>query len=98
MEYPTITRCTKCGRERWAGIALICGLCQQIDEQITKQRAGTAKPLIYRKDGWPFCPICGEDELGAIGAAPNTSTMDEYQLHDLFCYRCGQTTVVAGWQ
>lgn len=98
MEYPTITRCGRCGRERWSGPSPVCGLCHRIEESLAKQRAGKAT-LEHRDDGWPLCPICGEDELGAIGAVTTTRklTMVEYQLHDLFCYGCGQTTVVAGW-
>jgi len=41
----------------------------------------------YRKDGWPFCPRCGEDELWSakIPAQPTDA---------LSCYRCQWTGVV----
>lgn len=49
-----------------------------------------AATLKKRPDGWPLCPVCGEDELGDL----------EHALADangrLFCYRCGRHTVENG--
>lgn len=98
-DYPTITKCRRCGRDRWAGAALICGVCQHADEQ--RLKAAMSKPLEHREDGWPICPVCDEDELGAIHAPLNIDkrlSAGEYHLHDLFCYRCGMVTVKAGWE
>ena len=47
-------------------------------------------PDSYRIDGWPLCPVCGEDELGDIGHEVASAQ------NDLFCYRCGRVTVRAG--
>ena len=47
-------------------------------------------PDEFRWDGWPICPVCGEDELAdLIHEAAQVSAA-------LFCYRCGRTTVMAG--
>lgn len=48
----------------------------------------------YRKDGWPLCPRCGEDELWSArmywwnGSAPRP-TLAECFAHDFGCYLCG---------
>lgn len=49
----------------------------------------------FRKDGWPLCPNCGEDELwsrltnwlNGHQIAPEP-TMDDYINDGLQCYRC----------
>lgn len=46
----------------------------------------------FRKDGWPFCPDCGNEELGAphynypIDYKP---TVEDYIRAGLKCYACG---------
>lgn len=46
----------------------------------------------YRKDGWPLCPYCGEDELWSplipepIDSHPPVA---DYIAAGLSCYRCG---------
>jgi hypothetical protein len=35
-----------------------------------------------RPDGWPLCPVCGEDELGDL------QHWDARPFGHLFCYRC----------
>lgn len=45
-----------------------------------------------RKDGWPLCPVCGEDELWSAlpwngdGERP---PMQAWIDHGLRCYKCG---------
>lgn len=36
-----------------------------------------------RPDGWPLCPVCGEDELGDV------AHLEADPENELFCYRCG---------
>lgn len=38
MDYPTITICARCGRQRWSGPAPICALCQVEDERRAKEK------------------------------------------------------------
>jgi uncharacterized protein (DUF983 family) len=46
----------------------------------------------HRKDGWPLCPVCGEDELwsgfnwNGDGEPP---PMQAWIDHGLRCYLCG---------
>jgi hypothetical protein len=47
----------------------------------------------FRKDGWPFCPVCEEDELYSVvmlaydgkGEQP---TLEECLANEMRCYRC----------
>jgi hypothetical protein len=41
-----------------------------------------SKPIAFRADGWPLCPICGEDELYSLSIPANRE-----EIHG--CYRCG---------
>jgi hypothetical protein len=60
-------------------------------------------PDSWRMDGWPLCPVCGENKLAA-DVIPNMtiyenempSLCDLLIAVDLFCYRCGRVTVRAG--
>jgi hypothetical protein len=54
------------------------------------------KPESWREDGWPICPVCGDDELGDLTPMDRNLTLDDLKTHDLFCYRCGRVTVKAG--
>ena len=49
------------------------------------------KPESWREDGWPLCPVCGEDELADLQCREPASASNE-----LYCYRCGRVTVKAG--
>jgi hypothetical protein len=44
-----------------------------------------------RKDGWPICPRCEEDELTSpfIPTTEAEKTMARYLAHELTCLRCG---------
>jgi hypothetical protein len=50
----------------------------------------------FRKDGWPLCPVCGEDELFA-GFTPGPSVAEAtdeerfalYVAEITGCYSCG---------
>ena len=46
----------------------------------------------HRADGWPLCPVCGEDELWSglpwNGNDPRPP-MQEWIDHGLRCYKCG---------
>lgn len=52
---------------------------------------GKAQYKEFRKDGWPLCPNCGEDELWSrllwtgYGESP---PMEDYIKDGLQCYRC----------
>jgi DNA-directed RNA polymerase subunit M/transcription elongation factor TFIIS len=54
----------------------------------------------YRRDGWPFCPQCGEDELYAFammgwrGDEPRP-TLAECHAHEFCCYKCAWRGTVA---
>src|SRR5690242_11251447 len=55
-------------------------------------------PFDRRPDGWPLCPVCGEDELAVLEFPPPptyTWTLDEYLAHEMFCYRVGRITIPA---
>ena len=64
-------------------------------------------PAAWNHDGWPLCPVCGEDELGCLKDKPSISmalaeAKNEHDYIDyllsfaLFCYQCGRETVLAG--
>jgi hypothetical protein len=40
--------------------------------------------LEFRKDGWPYCPICEEDELWSAAIPATAETI-------VSCLRCGWT-------
>jgi hypothetical protein len=46
----------------------------------------------YRKDGWPLCPCCGDDELWSkllwLGDGERPP-LDSYIKAGLSCYHCG---------
>jgi hypothetical protein len=49
----------------------------------------------FRKDGWPFCPCCDEDELANPGFSvafynehQRTPTVEEFLESGLICYLC----------
>lgn len=47
----------------------------------------------YRKDGWPLCPCCGEDELASFAALDAIAlerplSLDDYFNGEFYCYRC----------
>lgn len=46
----------------------------------------------FRKDGWPYCPNCEEDELYSylmLGwVKPEPPTLEQCLLHGMKCYRC----------
>ena len=46
-------------------------------------------PHEFRADGWPLCPVCGEDEVYSLiwNDGPRPS-MDEFMAGALACYRC----------
>ena len=54
-------------------------------------------PTEFRADGWPLCPVCGEDELWSPLAPgdPGWPNLDDkppvaaYIAAGLRCYRCG---------
>ena len=48
-------------------------------------------PDSYRLDGWPLCPVCGEDELADLSAVTLASLS-----RDLHCHCCQRVTVRAG--
>lgn len=53
------------------------------DEQINPAREPEEVPRQeYRADGWPYCPICGEDELYSLRTPATKETI-------CGCYRCG---------
>ncbi len=62
----------------------------------------TNEPITeYRRDGWPLCPRCGEDELASHLDATHideyynehgdTPPIQEYLDAGLSCYGCGWT-------
>jgi hypothetical protein len=57
------------------------------------------KPTEYRKDGWPLCPACGEDELAVLETPPPpnyTEPLSWYLEREMFCYVCGKVRVEDG--
>jgi hypothetical protein len=57
------------------------------NEQIDEPMFWPQKAYEYRKDGWPLCPGCGEDELWSRALDPRATD-------PLRCYRCGWSGVV----
>jgi hypothetical protein len=46
----------------------------------------------YRKDGWPKCPRCGEDELYSLlhwDGAGERPPLEAYLCAGVKCYLCG---------
>lgn len=83
---------------RLAGMNLLAGALGELARKVNA-------PLRWREDGWPLCPMCGEDELYAarfVGKAyPGTSRLTEeskieMRLHINGCYRCGWTPRTVG--
>jgi hypothetical protein len=61
------------------------------------------KPTERRRDGWPLCPCCGQDELAVLETPPATvyggsfaKRLAWFLERPLFCYGCGRVTVEAG--
>lgn len=43
----------------------------------------------FRRDGWPFCPRCGEDELWTPWTPEGEeASLDDYIANKLSCLRC----------
>jgi hypothetical protein len=47
----------------------------------------------FRKDGWPLCPSCGDDELASVimlnyHGQDRPPTLAECLLGEFFCYAC----------
>lgn len=69
------------------------------------EQAMALEDMLSREDGWPLCPICGEDELGCLETPPLTKAggwtfqeaMTWYRRRELYCYGCARVTVPAGW-
>lgn len=65
---------------------------------------GKAQYKEFRKDGWPFCPNCEEDELYSLLSnwengkqiAPEL-TLDDYINGGLQCYRCQWKSYELKW-
>ena len=49
----------------------------------------------FRRDGWPLCPGCGEDELWTPWTPPEgcEANLDDYIANKLSCLRCGWRSV-----
>jgi len=45
----------------------------------------------FRKDGWPFCPVCGEDELYSLSNPGSIETI-------VGCYKCNWKPVETDFQ
>jgi hypothetical protein len=57
------------------------------------------RPREYRADGWPLCPVCGQDELAVLETPPSpgyTEPISWYLQREMHCYWCGRVTVQAG--
>lgn len=49
------------------------------------------EPVKLRKDGWPLCPKCGDDELASgviIGSIEVGWDHEEVMAGTFFCYAC----------
>jgi hypothetical protein len=45
-----------------------------------------------RSDGWPFCPVCEEDELwchDSTALSLSRAPIEEWIARGMSCYRCG---------
>lgn len=42
----------------------------------------------YRKDGWPLCPCCGEDELADLSVRDWPVSFKSDPANELTCYVC----------
>lgn len=70
---------------------------QMIDRLYAVRQEGwlTSPFKEFRKDGWPFCPSCGNDELAAPHAFNRLEdldpkpTVEDYIRAGLKCYACG---------
>jgi|PersoiStandDraft_1058852.scaffolds.fasta_scaffold264524_1 hypothetical protein len=50
-------------------------------------------PIEFRKDGWPLCPTCGDDEVetGLPFHEGADYTLEDYLKGPLNCIACGWT-------
>ena len=47
----------------------------------------------FRKDGWPICPSCGEDEVySLLWKSGERPPLEEFLASPLSCYNCGPLT------
>lgn len=51
------------------------------DRRLAAESA-SREPTEFRRDGWPLCPNCGDDELYSLATPPRADAIDG-------CYRCG---------
>lgn len=42
----------------------------------------------YRRDGWPLCPACGEDELADLSVRDWPASFKADPASELTCYVC----------
>lgn len=44
----------------------------------------------FRPDGWPLCPICGEDELmsSALDGTKLVVSLEDCKEHEFSCFKC----------
>lgn len=52
----------------------------------------------YRKDGWPLCPRCGEDELASHLALLWDGREEPHRPTVLECLRNGFVCMACGWE
>lgn len=56
------------------------------------ERSGNVRDVVeFRRDGWPICPGCNDDELAAL-RGPLTTPRLPSQIDR--CYRCGPVDVI----
>ena len=71
-------------------VAAADDLCERVAALDAEKAA--VKPTEFRKDGWPLCPLCGEDEVASplmwTGDA-DRPTLEEFLASRLRCMWCG---------
>lgn len=59
---------------------------------VNRGTLGLAQPYEFRRDGWPFCPQCGEDEVYSVKSLswiePRRPTLEELAGGGFRCYAC----------
>ena len=60
-------------------------------------RSGKTRDVVeFRRDGWPICPCCNEDELGAVTAGCSVGLEPPTPNQIDLCNICGPVDVLTG--
>lgn len=80
-----------CDKPQWE--CLQCARKTDLVSDDNCPTCGAELPLFaeHRKDGWPLCPQCGEDELGSllVWLTETPPPVQDFIDAGMWCYACG---------